>query len=138
MPKIIFKNGKFFIVARRRFLRKKKPSNFPVSYKDFLLNKSLALKLVRHKIAKFNAIYGFKYNKITIRRVSSRWGSCSAKGNLNFNYKIVYLKDDLADYIVAHELCHLQEMNHGAGFWKLVAKTMPNWRFLRKQLKQIF
>lgn len=107
------------------------------THKDFLLNKSKALHLVRDKIAKLNAVYGFKHGKVSIKNMTSRWGSCSKKGNLNFNYKMVYLADELAEYIVAHELSHLSQMNHGRNFWKLVASTIPNWQILRKQLKSI-
>lgn len=110
-------------------------SIFPSGNKDFLLNKSKALHLVRDKITKLNAVYDFKHGKVTIKNMNSRWGSCSKQGNLNFNYKMVYLSDELAEYIVAHELCHLKEMNHRINFWKLVAKTIPRWKILRKQLK---
>lgn len=113
-------------------------SIFPTGHKDFILNKSKALRLVREKIALLNNIYGFRYNKVTVKNTSSRWGSCAKSGNLNFNYKLIYLPDELATYVVAHELSHLQEMNHGIKFWQLVAKTTPNWKTLRKQLKNIF
>lgn len=113
-------------------------SIFPSGHKDFALNKSKALRLVREKIALLNNIYGFRYNKVTVKNTSSRWGSCAKSGNLNFNYKLIYLPDELATYVVAHELSHLQEMNHGSKFWQLVAKSTPNWKILRKQLKNIF
>jgi len=113
-------------------------SIFPVQPNDFLVNKSRALRLVREKISKFNAVYGFKYNKVSIKNVSTRWGSCSKSGNLNFNYKMIYLPEEMADYIVVHELCHLQEMNHGKNFWRLVAITLPDWKKIRSKLKNIF
>lgn len=113
-------------------------SIFPSSHKDFLLNKSKALRLVRDKITKLNAIYNFKHAKVAIKNMNSRWGSCSKQGNLNFNYKMVYLSNELVEYIVAHELCHLKEMNHRINFWKLVATTIPHWKILRKQLKNIY
>lgn len=120
------------------FKEKERKSVFPTGHKDFLLNKSKALRLVREKIALLNNIYGFRYNKVAVKNTSSRWGSCAKSGNLNFNYKLIYLPDELATYVVAHELSHLQEMNHGSKFWFLVAKTVPNWKVLRKQLKNLF
>ena len=120
------------------FKNKELKSIFPVGHKDFIINKSRALRLVREKIAQLNNVYNFRYNKVSIKNTSSRWGSCSKNGNLNFNYKLVYLSDEVATYVVAHELAHLQEMNHGRKFWQLVAKTVPNWKILRKQLKNIF
>ena len=67
----------------------------------------------------------------------TRWGSCSKKGTLNFNYKIALLSPELRDYIIVHELCHLGEFNHSSKFWLLVEKTVPNYKTLRKQIKQI-
>jgi len=84
----------------------------------------------------FNAMYGLRCNRITIRNQKTRWGSCSRKGNLNFNYKIALLPQRLADYIIVHELCHLGEFNHSRKFWALVAQTMPDHVDLRKELKK--
>ncbi len=120
------------------YKEKESKSIFPVGRKDFLLNKSRALHLVREKLLLLNNTYNFRYNKVIIKNITSRWGSCSKSGNLNFNYKLIYLSDDLATYVVAHELSHLQEMNHGKKFWLLVSQTVPNWQILRKQLKNIF
>ncbi len=103
--------------------------------KDFLSNKARALKVVEEKVAKFNAVYQFPYKKISIRNQKSRWGSCSSKGNLNFNHKIALLPEHLAEYIVVHELCHLGQMNHSRKFWDLVAVTMPNYLQLRRELR---
>jgi len=66
----------------------------------------------------------------------SRWGSCSVSGNLNFNYKLIHLPEDIAEYIVAHELCHLAEFNHSKKFWELVSKTIPDHKLRRKRLKK--
>lgn len=120
------------------FKDKELKSIFPTGHKDFLLNKSKALRFVREKISLLNIVYGFRYNKVSVKNTTSRWGSCAKSGNLNFNYKLIYLPDDLATYVVAHELSHLQEMNHGSRFWLSVARTIPNWKVLRKQLKNIF
>jgi predicted metal-dependent hydrolase len=66
--------------------------------------------------------YDFRYNRISIRNQSTCWGSCSAQGNLNFSYKIIFLLPEEQDYIVVHELCHLKEQNHSRNFWNLVKK----------------
>ncbi len=135
--KFLLHNGAWVLDKLKQHKEKADKSIFPSGRKDFLLNKSKALHLVRDKIAKLNTVYGFKHGKVSIKNMTSRWGSCSKKGNLNFNYKMVYLSDELAEYIVAHELSHLSQMNHGRNFWKLVARTIPNWQILRKQLKSI-
>ena len=96
-----------------------------------------ARSLVTARLSELNAVYGFTYGRISIRNQSSRWGSCSQKGNLNFNYKIAFLPPALADYLLIHELCHLKEMNHSARFWQLVAKQVPDYMRLRKQLRAV-
>ena len=98
--------------------------------------KEQARILVKQKINKINEHYNFAFQRVAIKNSRSRWGSCSQKGNLNFNYKIMFLPDHLADYVVAHELCHLREMNHSKRFWDLVAQTTPDWRACRRELRR--
>ena len=76
-----------------------------------------------------------QYHKITIKNTRTRWGSASSKGNLNFNYKIIFLPDDLADYLIVHELAHLREMNHSEKFWSIVSRYIPDCKEKRKRLK---
>ncbi len=104
--------------------------------KDYTEHKDKALALAQKRIEYFNKIYGFEFNKINIKNQKTRWGSCSKKGNLNFNYKIVLIPERLADYIIAHELCHLKEFNHSQKFWNLVAKIIPDYLEMRKELKK--
>ncbi len=99
--------------------------------------KNRALALAKIKVEKFNAVYGFKYNKIAIRNQKTRWGSCSKIGNLNYNYKIALIPEELADYIIVHELCHLKEFNHSKNFWNLVSLTIPDCRERRKGIKNL-
>lgn len=107
------------------------------SAKELKLHKEAALALVLARLAHFNAFYKLKWNTVTIKDTSSRWGSCSKKGNLNFSYRILFLAPELADYLVVHELCHLGEFNHSQKFWSLVSQSIPNYANLRKQLKNI-
>ena len=104
---------------------------------DFLLYKNKAFKLVKERLEYFNKMYGFTYHKISIRNQKTRWGSCSRKGNLSFNYKIALLPPPLMDYVVVHELCHLQEFNHSRDFWNLVARVIPDYLKKRRELKKI-
>ncbi len=105
--------------------------------RHFAEHKDRALALTRERLAHFNQHYGFKWNSVTIRNQRSRWGSCSRKGNLSFNYKIALLPPHLADYIIVHELCHLGELNHSRAFWSLVARTLPAHRSFRASLRKI-
>ena len=79
--------------------------------------------------------FGFKFNKISIREQSTRWGSCSSEKNLNFNWKLVMATPEILDYVVIHELCHTVEMNHAKSFWNLVEKCMPSYLTHRRWLK---
>lgn len=98
-------------------------------------HKEVARKLVHRKLRYWNSFYGFQYNRVAIRSQKTRWGSCSDKGNLNFNYKILFLPEELQDYLIVHELCHLEELNHSQQFWEKVGETIPNYKVLRKKLR---
>ncbi len=108
-----------------------------VKSSTWLPYKIKAHQLVRERLVYYNQFYQFKIGRISIRNQHTRWGSCSAKGNLNFNYRLVLIPEKLADYIIVHELCHLGEFNHSADFWALVAKAIPDYREARRELKKI-
>jgi predicted metal-dependent hydrolase len=79
---------------------------------------------------------GVEYTRITLRDQRSRWGSCSAKGGLSFNWRLVLAPHDVLDYVVVHEVCHLAELNHGPGFWKLVEQRRPQYRDSKQWLDE--
>ena len=103
--------------------------------KHFLANKVKAREFVINELEEVNKYYKFCYNKVNIRNQKTRWGSCSKKGNLNFNYRLLFVPKELARYVIVHELCHLKEFNHSNKFWNLVAEIIPNLDELRKKLK---
>ena len=105
--------------------------------RDYKRLKEKAKLFVYNRVEELNKYYNFDYNRICIRNQKSRWGSCSQKKNLNYNFRIILLPKDLADYIVVHELCHLKEMNHSKRFWDLVGETMPDYKGMRKRLRNI-
>lgn len=102
---------------------------------DYLNNKDKSLELAKKKVEEFNSVYRFQFNKINIKNQKTKWGSCSSKKNLNFNYKIIHLPENILNYIIVHELCHLGEFNHSQKFWKLVAKAIPDYLDIKKELK---
>lgn len=106
------------------------------SQDDYRKYKERALNLVQEKIVYFSKVHGFNHNQIRIKNQKTCWGSCSKKRNLNFNYKILFLPQKTQDYIVAHELCHLVELNHSKRFWTLVAKVIPDYIKIRSELKK--
>ncbi|MDD5146566.1 MAG: M48 family metallopeptidase [Candidatus Pacebacteria bacterium] len=105
------------------------------SQADLANYKKEAERLVEKRVVYFSQLYGFYPKKIFIKNQKTRWGSCSKKGNLNFNYKIALLSKDVVDYIIVHELCHLKEFNHSPQFWHLVAKTVPDFLLIKKELQ---
>jgi len=106
------------------------------SESDYLKYKDDAYALAVARVNYFNKLYKASFNKINIRNQKTRWGSCSKKGNLNFNYKIALLPQRLTDYIIVHELCHLKEFNHSRKFWKHVEKGIPDYLEIRNELKR--
>lgn len=105
------------------------------SYDDYLKYKGDAMTIIKNKVEYFVSKYGYLYNKINIKNQKTCWGSCSKKANLNFSYKILFLPENIRDYIIAHEICHLKELNHSKKFWKLVLDMFPEYQESRKQLK---
>ena len=103
---------------------------------QFQKHKYAARKLVTSRVKFYAEQYGFKPGKISIRNQRSRWGSCNTKGDLNFNYRLIELAPDLADYVIVHELCHTKEMNHSARFWSLVKQVVPNFNSCRKEIRK--
>jgi predicted metal-dependent hydrolase len=88
------------------------------------------------RVAYFAARIGVTYGRITIRNQTSRWGSCSDQGNLNFNCLLMLAPASVQDYVVVHELCHRKEMNHSVRFWAEVEKIVPDYKAQRAWLKE--
>lgn len=95
-----------------------------------------AVEYIPKRVKYYAEKENFIYNKITIKNLVSRWGSCSTKGNLNFNCLLMLTPDYVIDYIVVHELCHLREMNHSEKFWAEVEKIIPDYQRAELWLKQ--
>ena len=95
-----------------------------------------ALKVIPERVAYFAPKVGVTHGNITIRNQRTRWGSCSGKGNLNFNCLLMLAPPEVLDYVVVHELCHLKELNHSPRFWREVAKIIPDYNIRRKWLKE--
>ncbi|MDP3770097.1 MAG: M48 family metallopeptidase [bacterium] len=144
VPRVMGAEDESFIMKKSKWIFNKLDyfKKFPVPVinkrqerRDFLRYREHALRYASQRIDHFNSQYGFAIRAIRIRNQKTRWGSCSKKGNLSFNYKIALLSQHLSDYIVVHELCHLQELNHSPAFWQLVCKAIPDYHARRKELR---
>ena len=94
-----------------------------------------ARKLVTERVRYYAPIIGVTYGQIAIRTQHTRWGSCSSKGNLNFNCLLTLVPPEVLDYVVVHELCHRKELNHSDHFWNEVRQIIPNYKVQKKWLK---
>lgn len=99
--------------------------------------KTTATKYILPRTEQLGKKMALKFQKITLREQTSRWGSCSSKKNLNFNWRLVHFKPEIIDYVIIHELAHLEHLNHSAKFWQLVKQYDPAYPshrgFLKKQ-----
>jgi len=111
------------------------PRLFDYSRAQYEKYKEEARVFCTERVAHWAKVMNVQYNRIAIKHMKTRWGSCSSKRNLNFNYKIIFLSDVQADYLIVHELAHLFEMNHSKNFWNIVQKYIPSYKVLRRQLR---
>ena len=108
----------------------------PITSDEIDSLKAGAKPIIEEKVRLFADKIGVKYGKITIRNQKTRYGSCTAKGNLNFNCLIMLMPEKIIDYVIVHELCHIKEMNHSRRFWNEVESVLPDYKERRKWLKQ--
>ena len=95
-----------------------------------------ALADIPARVAQFAPLLGVDYGRIAIRNQVSRWGSCSSKGNLNFNCLLMLCPPEVVDYVVVHELCHRRHMDHSVAFWGEVERVLPDYKARRAWLKE--
>ena len=122
------------VMAEREENRKSTPAPPPelLSKTDRMKIQLKIGKRVRHYCETMGVTVGY----VTVKNQKTRWGSCSAKGNVNFNYQLAFLPDELLDYVVIHELAHRRHMNHSRAFWAEVEKYCPDYLERREQLKE--
>jgi len=126
-----------WVVSKIDFFEKlSKRQKLTLGSDGYTVYKAKAQEMVTQRLTELNnQHYGFKFNQVAIKNQKTRWGSCSKKRNLNFNYKILFLSPKIRDYIIIHELCHLKEFSHSNKYWRLVAKAIPDYNLIVEDLK---
>ena len=95
----------------------------------------IAGEYISERVKYLSGRFGFNFRDVKIRGQKTRWGSCSSNGNLSFNYKLLQYRKHVIDYVIIHELCHTKHMNHSQKFWKLVERYCPDYKNIKKELK---
>lgn len=116
-------------------LRRLPPAQPPLTEAELRALAAQAKQAIPERVAFFSQKIGVSYGRITIRSQKSRWGSCSSKGNLNFNCLLMLVPPEVRDYVVVHELCHRRQLNHASAFWAEVETILPDYRVHKKWLK---
>ena len=135
--KIIDERKEWIEKAQKRIaIRTEKLNSLtPITSDEIDSLKAAAKPVIEEKVRLFADKIGVKYGKITIRSQKTRDGSCTAKGNLNFNCLIMLMPEEIIDYVIVHELCHIKQMNHSRRFWNEVESILPDYKERRKWLK---
>lgn len=97
--------------------------------------KRQAKKKLKDKVKRYAPMIGVNPTEVDVKSFKSRWGSCSAKGKLDFNWKILMAPNRIVDYVVVHELCHIKQHDHSPKFWKEVERIIPNYKDSKEWLK---
>lgn len=127
-----------FLVVRLPMDRQIEDESVQVQIRPYVkkLLKKQAKEILLPRLAFLAREHGFKYQHAKLSHASTRWGSCSSKGVITLNISLVSLSNELIDYVLIHELCHLRQMNHSRAFWAEVGRIIPNYRQCESHLKQ--
>ena len=125
-----------WIHKQTEIMRERKANRIVLSNEQITALVSKAEALLPAKVRHFEGIMDVSPTGIRITSATARWGSCSRKGSLCFSFRLMLLPDDLIDYVVIHELAHIKEKNHKAGFYAVLAEYMPDYKERQKRLKE--
>lgn len=137
----ILKEKSHWILTHYKTYEKRKlerpPSNLTQAQQEALEKRyrEAAREYITKRAGHWADLMGVTYSSIAIRSQKTRWGSCSSRGTLSFNWKLMLAPPPVLDYVIIHELCHLVHMNHSADFWKCVSIYMPDYKIKRQWLK---
>ena len=122
--------------AAEKFVEEKRDKLPEWTQEEYRYHRMLADQILRERTEYFARQMGVSFGRVTIRDPKTRWGSCSAKGNLNFSWRLILAPPEVLDYVVVHELAHRREMNHSERFWKQVELVLPDYLQRKAWLKK--
>lgn len=134
-----FKSAQRFVESRLEWIKKNKTKiKLQTQKKQELpeIDKKIARKVLCRRIGELAQLHNFVYNRISIRKQKTRWGSCSSKDNINLNMNLLHLPSELMDYVLLHELVHTKVKNHSNDFWDELETVVPNARIIDRKLKE--
>ncbi len=116
---VVFTNDEFTVYVTNK-------EHVKIVLKRYLIE--VARNIIKNKINKYSLILGVSPNMIRMKDTKTRWGSCSYVNNLNFNYRLVMAREDVLEYVVLHEMCHIIHKNHSKEFYNLVGSIMKDYK----------
>ncbi len=138
-----FKTAKEFVISKLTWIQKSldkmeqmENDHETLSKKAADIDEAEAKRKIVGRVNELAQLHGFTYNKVFVRNLKSRWGSCSHKNNISLNMKLVALPEEMLDYVIMHELVHTRIRNHSNGFWKELIRLVGNARALNLKLNR--
>lgn len=132
--RVVFDGKEFIVYTGDKIDAEKKAVMIGEAFRKLYIR--MAGDEINNRLEYYKHIIGVSYNNVRIKEQKTRWGSCSRKGNLNFNWKIVMAPPKVMDYVIIHELCHIKHMDHSKQFWGLVQQYMPEYKEARSWLRE--
>ena len=133
-----FKNAQKFVESRLDWIRTNKQNmDLQLKKRNELpeIDRKVARKILCRRIGELAQLHKFVYNRVSIRKQKTRWGSCSSKDNINLNANLLHLPSELMDYVLLHELVHTRVKDHSKDFWDELNTIVPNARQVDRRLK---
>lgn len=129
-----FRDAKFEVFVNKLLADEQKRSSIEIEFRKWFIR--MTKKIIEERLELYCKKLGFSYNQFRIKEQKTRWGSCSKKGNLNFNWKLIMAPQWVIDYVVLHEICHLKYLNHSKEYWNMVSLYMPEHKKAQQWLKK--
>lgn len=127
---------RYWIYKRAKHILEDSSKRIVRSDEEIRQLKEEARRVLINRTDYYKELLGVHYQRIRIGDQRTRWGSCSSRGTISYNWHLILMPEHIVDYVVVHELCHLLEMNHSVRFWERVGAVFPDYQKCRRWLKE--